>query len=168
VRALSHVFFFSTLVRCGEYRSQTGIQRKLNFVSVRTIKEGSSLAVPQQRPERGCRASAQRVAASGDGARARQPLLVEAHRSRDRRRHHARNVREHRCAVHHRQVSRQRPARDAAAHGRESDEDQHDSHAHDEPHESRAGQALPKPRSNSQSTGFLMGPSRYHNSRRTS
>jgi hypothetical protein len=42
VRALSHVFFFSTLVRCGEYRSQTGIQRKLNFVSVRTIKEGSS------------------------------------------------------------------------------------------------------------------------------
>jgi hypothetical protein len=35
-------FFFSTLVRCGEYRSQTGIQRKLNFVSVRTIKEGSS------------------------------------------------------------------------------------------------------------------------------
>ena len=43
MRALSHVlFFFSTLVRCGEYRSQTGIQRKLNFVSVRTIKEGSS------------------------------------------------------------------------------------------------------------------------------
>jgi hypothetical protein len=42
VRALSHVFFFSTLVRCGEYRSQTGIQRKLNFVSVRTIKERSS------------------------------------------------------------------------------------------------------------------------------
>jgi hypothetical protein len=41
VRALSHVFFFSTLVRCGEYRSQTGIQRKLNFVSVRTIKERS-------------------------------------------------------------------------------------------------------------------------------
>jgi hypothetical protein len=34
--------FFLTLVRCGEYRSQTGIQRKLNFVSVRTIKEGSS------------------------------------------------------------------------------------------------------------------------------
>jgi hypothetical protein len=44
VRALSHVFFFSTLVRCGEYRSQTGIQRKLNFVSVRTIKERSSSA----------------------------------------------------------------------------------------------------------------------------
>jgi hypothetical protein len=45
VRALSHVLFlFSTLVRCGEYRSQTGIQRKLNFVSVRTIKEGSSEA----------------------------------------------------------------------------------------------------------------------------
>jgi hypothetical protein len=44
VRALSHVFFFSTLVRCGEYRSQTGIQRKLNFVSVRTIKERSSPA----------------------------------------------------------------------------------------------------------------------------
>jgi hypothetical protein len=42
VRALSHVLFFSTLVRCGEYQSQTGIQRKLNFVSVRTIKEGSS------------------------------------------------------------------------------------------------------------------------------
>jgi uncharacterized Zn-binding protein involved in type VI secretion len=41
VRALSHVLFFSTLVRCGDYRSQTGIQRKLNFVSVRTIKEGS-------------------------------------------------------------------------------------------------------------------------------
>ena len=36
------MLFFSTLVRCGEYRSQTGIQRKLNFVSVRTIKEGSS------------------------------------------------------------------------------------------------------------------------------
>ncbi len=35
-------FFFSTLVRCGEYRSQTGIQRKLNFVSVRTIKGSSS------------------------------------------------------------------------------------------------------------------------------
>jgi hypothetical protein len=31
-----------SLVRCGEYRSQTGIQRKLNFVSVRTIKERSS------------------------------------------------------------------------------------------------------------------------------
>jgi hypothetical protein len=45
VRALSHVFFFSTLVRCGEYRSQTGIQRKLNFVSVRTIKEGSFISV---------------------------------------------------------------------------------------------------------------------------
>jgi hypothetical protein len=44
VRALSHVFFFSTLVRCGEYRSQTGIQRKLNFVSVRTIKERSNEA----------------------------------------------------------------------------------------------------------------------------
>jgi hypothetical protein len=43
VRALSHVFFFSTLVRCGEYRSQTGIQRKLNFVSVRTIKDRSSV-----------------------------------------------------------------------------------------------------------------------------
>ena len=42
MRALSHVLFFSTLVRCGEYRSQTGIQRKLNFVSVRTIKERSS------------------------------------------------------------------------------------------------------------------------------
>jgi hypothetical protein len=30
--------FFSTLVRRGEYRTQTGIQRRLNFVSVRTIK----------------------------------------------------------------------------------------------------------------------------------
>ena len=51
VRALSHVFFFSTLVRCGEYRSQTGIQRKLNFVSVRTIKEGSSSDHIDPRPE---------------------------------------------------------------------------------------------------------------------
>ncbi len=42
VRALSHVLFFSTLVRWGEYRSQTGIQRRLNFVSVRTIKGWSS------------------------------------------------------------------------------------------------------------------------------
>ena len=33
----SHMFF-STLVRRGEYRTQTGIQRRLNFVSVRTIK----------------------------------------------------------------------------------------------------------------------------------
>ena len=37
-----NVLFFSTLVRCGEYQSQTGIHQKLNFVSVRTIKERSS------------------------------------------------------------------------------------------------------------------------------
>jgi hypothetical protein len=42
---LYHMCFFSTLVRCGEYRSQTGIQRKLNFVSVRTIKERSSAGI---------------------------------------------------------------------------------------------------------------------------
>ena len=53
VRALSHVLFFSTLVRCGEYRSQTGIQRKLNFVSVRTIKEGSSSAPNEVGARRG-------------------------------------------------------------------------------------------------------------------
>jgi hypothetical protein len=35
--------------KCREYRSQTGIQRKLNFVSVRTIKEGSSSRGPKLR-----------------------------------------------------------------------------------------------------------------------
>ena len=52
MRTLSHVFFFFNPGPARRVPIPTGIQRKLNFVSVRTIKEGSSSSARRAQPAR--------------------------------------------------------------------------------------------------------------------